>query len=138
MLRALPEQVASPVRAASVQLRPRVARTAPVFIAPQAHTVAVRGQVRNGSAAALIAEPTGVCVVSADRSGRRRVRRFTIPEVLSVEEHRSGQSSELVLVTATTVLAVTDVDIAQGWAFCREVRSLILGSRGKAGAGGSR
>jgi hypothetical protein len=89
-------------------------------------TIAVRGHVRNGSAAAVILEPTGICVVSADRSRRRRVRRFTIPEILSVEEHRMAHSAELVIVTTTTEMTVVDVDIAQAWAFCREVRERIL------------
>jgi hypothetical protein len=106
--------------------RPRVAIPSPIVPVGVDRTIAVRGHVRSGSAAALIVEPTGVCVVSADRSRRRRVRRFTIREILAVEEHRLATSSELVIVTATTTIAVVDVDIAQAWAFCREVRQLIL------------
>jgi hypothetical protein len=77
----------------------------------------------------LILEPTGLCVVAADRSRRRRVRRFTIPEILAVEDHRMSHSAELVIVTTTTEIVVGDVDIAQAWAFCREVRDRILQRR---------
>lgn len=126
MLRATPEHVASPAFGPSVQVRPRVAPPLPIVPAEPDPTVAVRGHVRNGSAAALIVGPAGVSVVFADRSRRRRVRRFTIAEILAVEEHRGECSSELLLVTATTTIAVCDVDVAQGWAFCREVRNLIL------------
>ena len=103
----------------------------PLPVVPEApeQTIAVRGHVRNGSAAALILEPTGLCVVSADRSRRRRVRRFTIQEVIAVDEHRLARSSELVIMTATTEITVVDVDIAQAWAFCREVRDRILQNR---------
>lgn len=112
-----------------VAIRPRVGIPFPVVPEVPERTIAVRGHVRNGSAAAVILEPTGVCVVSADRSRRRRVRRFTIPEILAVEEHRMAQSAELVIVTTTTEIAVVDVDIAQAWTFCREVRERILQSR---------
>jgi hypothetical protein len=103
----------------------------PFPVVPEApeRTLAVRGHVRNGSAAALILEPTGVCVVSADRSRRCRVRRFTIPEIVAVEEHRMAHSAELVIMTTTMEIAVVDVDIAQAWAFCREVRERILQGR---------
>jgi hypothetical protein len=110
-------------------IRPRVAIPSPVVPPASDRTIAVRGHLPNGSAAALIVEPTGVCVVSADRSRRRRVRRFTLREILAVEEHRMAKSSELVLVTGTTTIAVVDVDIAQAWAFCRELRQLILDNR---------
>lgn len=128
MLRATPEHVASPVFGPSVRVRPRVARPLPIVPAEPDSTVAVRGHVRNGSAAALIVGPTGVSVVFADRSRRRRVRRFSVAEILAVEEHRGERSSELLLVTATTTIAVCDVDVAQAWAFCRELRHLILRS----------
>lgn len=103
----------------------------PLPVVPKApdQTIAVRGHVHNGSAAALILEPTGVCVVSADRSRRRRVRRFTIPEILVVEQHRHARGAELVIVTTTTDITIVDVDIAQAWAFCREVRRRILENR---------
>ena len=110
-------------------LRQRVGIPLPVVPEAPEQTIAVRGHVRNGSAAALILEPTGLCVVSADRSRRRRVRRFTIPEIIAVEEHRLAHSSELVITTATTEITVVDVDIAQAWAFCREVRDRILRNR---------
>lgn len=109
-----------------IAVRPRVGIPLPIVPKEPDRTIAVRGHVRNGSAAALILEPTGVCVVSADRSGRRRVRRFTIPEIATVEEHRMSHSSELVIVTMTTEITVVDVDIAQAWTFCREVRQRIL------------
>ena len=109
--------------------RPRVGIPFPVVPEAPDRTIAVRGHVRNGSAAAVILEPTGVCVVSADRSRRRRVRRFTIPEILSVEEQRMARSAELIIVTTTTEITVVDVDIAQAWAFCREVRERILNGR---------
>jgi glutamate dehydrogenase/leucine dehydrogenase len=109
--------------------RPRVGIPFPVVPEVPERTIAVRGHVRNGSAAAVILEPTGVCVVSADRSRRRRVRRFTIPEILSVEEQRMERSAELIIVTTTTEITVVDVDIAQAWAFCREVRERILSGR---------
>ena len=112
-----------------VGVRRRVGIPFPVVPEAPERTIAVRGHVRNGSAAAVILEPTGVCVVSADRSRRRRVRRFTIPEILAVEEHRMAHSAELVIVTTTTEIAVVDVDIAQAWTFCREVRERILQSR---------
>jgi hypothetical protein len=128
MLRATPEHVASPVFGPSVHVRPRVARPLPIVPAEPDTTVAVRGHVRNGSAAALIVGPAGVSVVFADRSRRRRVRSFPIAEILAVEEHRGERSSELLIVTATTTIAVCDVDVAQAWTFCREVRHLILRS----------
>ena len=112
-----------------VAIRPKEGIPFPVVPEVPDRTIAVRGHVPNGSAAAVILEPTGVCVVSADRSRRRRVRRFTIPEILSVEEHRMPHSAELVIVTTTTEMTVVDVDIAQAWAFCREVRERILQAR---------
>jgi hypothetical protein len=112
-----------------VGVRPRVGIPFPVVKEVPDRTIAVRGHVGNGSAAAVILEPTGVCVVSADRSRRRRVRRFTIPEILAVEERRMAHSAELVIVTTTTEVTVVDVDIAQAWTFCREVRERILQSR---------
>jgi hypothetical protein len=127
MLRVSPGH-AAPAFPGAVALRPRVAKAVPVVPQPLPSTIAVRGHVRNGSAAALIVEPGGICLVSADRSRRRRVRRFGIDEVLAVEEHRTAQSTELVVVTATTVISVVDVDIAQAWTFCRELRELILTS----------
>ena len=133
MLRASPQHAApvalrrgEPPFVPPFSSRPRVSIASPIVPVPHDRTIAVRGHVRNGSAAALIVEPTGVCVVSADRSRRRRVRRFTIREILAVEEHRLARSAELVIVTATTTISVVDVDIAQAWAFCREVRQLIL------------
>lgn len=125
MLRELPEHVAPPVYAASVGVRPRVAGHLPVYRPEPDRTVAARGQLRTGAAAALIAGPTGVTLVAADRAGRRRMRRFTVPEVLVVEEHRTGNVCELQLVTATTALCVAGVEAAQSWAFCRELRRLI-------------
>jgi hypothetical protein len=110
-------------------MRPRAGIPFPVVPEEPETTFAVRGHVRNGSAAALILEPTGLCVVSADRSRRRRVRRFTIPEIVAVEEHRSEHSAELLIVTTTTEIAVVDVDIAQAWTFCREVRDRIVQGR---------
>ena len=109
----------------SLGIRPRMAPPLTVIPAPSTRTVAVRGHVENGSAAALILEPSAVCLVSADRSRRRRVRRFTLAEILAVEEHRGRSSTELMLVTATGALRVFDVDIAQAWLFCRELRDLI-------------
>jgi hypothetical protein len=120
-----------------VAVRPRVAPPAPVVPAPASRTVAVRGHVRNGSAAALLVEPSGVCIVSADRSRRRRLRRFAISQILAIEEHRRERSSELVLLTSTTEIVVMDVDIAQAWTFCRELRGLIL-SNSKKRMSGSR
>ena len=113
MLRVAPRHVASPAFTPPVLVRPRAAVPSPVFTPLPDKTIAVRGHVRHGGAAALIVDPAGVCVVSADRSGRRRVRRFAVREILAVEEHRSARSTELVLVTAHTTLAVVDVDIAQ-------------------------
>jgi hypothetical protein len=110
-------------------MRQRVGIPLPIVPKAPDQTIAVRGHVPNGSAAALILEPTGVCIVSADRSGRRRVRRFTIPEILVVEDRRHPHGTELVIVTATTDITVVDVDIAQAWAFCREARRRILESR---------
>jgi hypothetical protein len=89
----------------------------------------VRGHVENGSAAAVILESTGICIVSADRSGRRRVRRFTIPEVFAIEEHRGGQTASLALITATATIAIHDVEMAQAWSFSRELRARIRGDR---------
>jgi hypothetical protein len=135
VLRAVPPAVSAKLRrsetiiAPPVGLRPRAGIPLPVVPREPEPTISVRGHVRNGSAAALILEPTGLCVVSADRSRRRRVRRFTIPEIFAVEEHRLAHSAELVIVTATTEIAVVDVDTAQAWAFCREVRQRML-SRG--------
>lgn len=125
MLRVSPEHVASPVYGASVGLRPRVAKPSPVVPPEPDRTIAARGHLRAGNAAALIAAPTGVTLVSADRNGRRRVRRFTIPEILVVEEHRIGNTCELQLVTSTTTFCVVGVEARQAWAFCRELRSLI-------------
>jgi hypothetical protein len=129
MLRAAPEHAAlrrsQSVIGSSIALRPRVARPAPVVPVPSPRTLAVRGHLQNGSAAAVILEPTCVCVVSADRLRRRRVQRFTIPEILAVEEHRNTRSTELVIITATTEISVMDVDIAQAWTLCRELRDLI-------------
>jgi hypothetical protein len=113
----------------------RVARAAAVVPAPAPRTIAVRGHAPNGSAAALILEPAGVCIVTADRSRRRRVRRFSLAEVLVVEEHRLGRRSELVIVTAGGAITVVDVDVAQAWTFCRELRHLILGSAGRRAEG---
>ena len=107
-------------------LKPRLAPSAVVVPAPASRTIAVRGHVRSGSAAALIVEPQGVCIVAADRSRRRRVRRFGIREVLAVEENRRESSTELVLLTSSTEIVVMDVDIAQAWTFGRELRQLIL------------
>jgi hypothetical protein len=129
----------------AIAVRPRVAPPAPVVPPLASRTVAVRGHVRNGSAAALLLEPGGVCIVSADRSRRRRVRRFAISQILAIEENRKERSSELVLLTSTTEIVVMDVDIGQAWTFCREVRRSILatskdhasGSRG-AGRGSSK
>jgi|SRR5687767_1464518 len=120
------EQVAY---APAIRLRSRMAKPAAIMPAPTVRTIAVRGHVRNGSAAAVILEPTAVCVVSADRLRRRRVQRFTIPEILAVEEHRTARGTELTILTATTEIAVMDVDIAQAWAFCRDLRDLILKTR---------
>lgn len=125
MLRVIPKHVATPILRPFVRLRPRVAPSTPVFATQPERTIAVRGHVRNGSAAALILEPDCVCVVSADRSGRRRVRRFTVPEVLAVEEHRGQLGSEILLVTASTTVSIVDVETAQAWTFCRELRHVI-------------
>ena len=125
MLRVLPEHVAPPAYEDSVRVRPRVAGHLPVYRPEPDKTVAARGQLRTGTPAALIAGRTGVTLVAADRVGRRRVRRFTIPEVLVVEELRAGNVCELQLVTTTTTLNVTGVEAAQAWAFCRELRELI-------------
>ena len=123
MLRA-PEQVAISARGVPVRSRPRVSRPSPVLVAPP-QTVAVRGHLQNGCAAALIAAPSGVCFISADRGGRRRVRRFTLSELLGVEEHRGGRTADVVLLTATATIEMTGADIAQSWYFCRELRALI-------------
>ncbi|MGH9347371.1 MAG: hypothetical protein ACRD26_08910 [Vicinamibacterales bacterium] len=125
MLRVLPQHVAPPAYQAPLGVRPRVDRSTLVFPPQPDRTVGARGYLRGGNAAALIAAPTGVTLVSADRAGRRRVRRFTIPEVLVVEEHRLGNTCELQLVTTTTTLWVTGVETRQAWVFCRELRSLI-------------
>jgi hypothetical protein len=37
-----------------------------------------------------------------------------------------ARSTELVIVTAFTSISVVDVDIAQAWTFCRELRQLVL------------
>ena len=121
MLRASPGAAAAP----SATPRPDVAIAA-VFEPPANDTLVVRGRLRTGSAAALILESTAVCVVSADRTSRCRFRRFTIPEVLSVEHHRIGRTSELVIVTATASIAVGEADTAAVWSFCRELRQMIL------------
>lgn len=116
----------APFPAPPIDVRPRAVKPAPVFPPPSPRAIAVRGHVSNGSAAALILDPTGVCLVSADRSGRRRVRRFTLPEILAVEERRLTRSSELTVLTASTSICVVDVDIAQAWSFVRELREAIL------------
>lgn len=126
MLRVAPRHVASPAFTPPVLVRTRAAVPAPVFTPQRETTIAVRGHLRSGGAAALIVEPAGVCVVSEDRSGRRRVRRVPVREILVVEEHRMARSTELVIVTATSAITVADVDTARAWAFCREVRELIL------------
>ena len=104
----------------------RVGSSTSVFEPPPDRTLVVRGRLRSGGAAALILEPAAVSIVSADKASRCRLRRFMISEVLAVEEHRTLRSMELMIVTATTSLAIVDVDIAQAWTFCREVRQLIL------------
>lgn len=120
MLRVLPEQVAPPVSG----LRPRVARKVPVLQSDD-QTVAVRGHLPAGGAVAMLAAPTGICIVSADRSGRRRVQRFTIREVLAIEEHRGARTSDLLLTTGTATITICGADQAQSWVFCREVRRFI-------------
>jgi hypothetical protein len=114
------------------KMRPRVATRSLLLIPSQERTRAVRGHLPTGSAVALILEPAAICLVSADRARRRRVRRFAIPEVMSVEEHRMSAASELTIVTAHASITVVDVEIGQAWLFCREVRQLILaGSRAR-------
>jgi hypothetical protein len=114
-------------------VRPRVAIRPPIVPAAPEPTLAVRGHAANGSAAALILESTGVCFVAADRSGRRRVRRFTIPEVFAIEEQRSGAATQLTLIAATTTIVICDVEMAQAWSFCRALRARVL--RGVRGGG---
>jgi len=97
-----------------------------VFEAPPDRTLVIRGRLRSGGAAAVILEPGAVSIVSADKASRCRLRRFTIAEVLAVEEHRTLRSMELTIVTATTSISIVDVEIAQAWTFCREARQLIL------------
>lgn len=127
MLRALPGQAASPVRDRTRCARAPVARTTPVLRVPDT-SVGLRGRMPSGRAAALIAGPSGFCLVSVDRAGRRRVRRFTIPEVVVVEEQRIGRTCEVQIVTLTATFLVADVDPAQAWFFCRELRAGILAS----------
>ena len=130
MLRAYREHVVPPVLGPSIGLRPRVAVPSPVFKALPEPTIAARGHLPNGAAAALIATPSSVCLVSADRAGRGRVRRFTLREVLVVEEHRTGNACELQVVTASGVtLTMVGVEVAQAWSFCRELRELIITAR---------
>lgn len=107
-------------------IEPRSGCPDAIFEPPPDRTLVVRGRMRAGGAAALILEPGAVSVVSADKASRCRLRRFTLSEVLSVEEHRTHRSMEIVIVTATVALAIVDVDVAQAWTFCREVRQLIL------------
>jgi hypothetical protein len=95
-----------------------------------AATQAVRGHLRNGSAAAAILEPASICLVSADRAGRRRVRRYDVAEVLAVDEHRTGAGTELTILTGHGSMTIVDVEVGQAWMFCRALRQLILaGSR---------
>lgn len=127
MLRAFPEQVA-PVPGSPVRHRPWAVRYSPVP-APADDHVAVRGRLRRGSAAAMIAGSSGICVITSDSAGRRRVQRFAFADVMAVEELRAGRTSELQLVTSGTTVTLTGVETEQGWRFCREVRDHIRGSR---------
>jgi hypothetical protein len=135
---AVPSAVAlrshEPLLVPPLPLRPRIAKPSPVVPRPPARTFAVRGRASNGSAAALILEPGAVSIVAADRSGRLRVRRFTIAEVLCVEEHRLARSSDVTIVTASGAISIADVDIAQAWTFCRESRLAIWKGSGPHGA----
>jgi hypothetical protein len=132
MLRGTQRDAESPGTGASIEGQPRTVVPAPVFEPPSDGPIVLRGRVRSGGAAAVILEPDAVCVVTADRASRCRLRRFTIQEVLAVEEHRGARGTELVIVAATTAISILDVDVAQAWSFCREVRQLIQEEAGTA------
>ena len=116
--------------AAFAPVRPRSHARPSVFTPLPAATQAVRGHLRNGSAAAAILEPASICLVSADRARRRCVRRYAIAEVLAVDEHRTVAGAELTVLTAHGSLTIVDVEVGQAWMLCRALRQLILaGSR---------